>query len=50
MKNCLNVSDDDASGYELDKALILTGHTDDILTAGEATLSVEWLQKINNTN
>jgi len=50
MKNCLNVSDDDASGYELDKALILTGHTDDILTTGEATLSVEWLQKINNTN
>ena len=50
MKNCLNVSDDDASGYELDKAVILTGHTDDILTTGEATLSVEWLQKINNTN
>ena len=50
MKNCLNVSDDDASGYELDKALILTGHTDDILTTGEATLSVEWLQKVNATN
>jgi hypothetical protein len=49
-KNCLNVSDDDASGYELEKALILTGHTDDILTTGEATLSVEWLQKVNATN
>ena len=49
-KNCLNVSDDDASGYEIDKALILTGHTDDILSTGEATLSVEWLQKINATN
>ena len=48
--NCLNVSDDDASGYEIDKALILTGHTDDILTTGEATLSVEWLQKVNATN
>ena len=49
-KNCLNVSDDDASGYEIDKALILTASTDDILTTGEATLSVEWLQKINATN
>ena len=49
-KNCLNVSDDDASGYEIDKALILTGHTDDILSTGEATLSVEWLQKVNATN
>ena len=49
-KNCLNVSDDDASGYEIDKALILTAHTDDILSTGEATLSVEWLQKVNATN
>ena len=49
-KNCLNVSDDDASGYEIDKALILTGHTDDILTTGEATVSVEWLQKVNAPN
>ena len=48
--NCLNVSDDDASGYEIDKALILTASTDDILTTGEATLSVEWLQKVNATN
>ena len=49
-KNCLNVSDDDASGYEIDKALILTASTDDILSTGEATLSVEWLQKVNATN
>ena len=49
-KNCLNVSDDDASGYEIDKALILTAHTDDVLSTGEATLSVEWLQKVNATN
>ena len=48
--NCLNVADDDASGYEIDKALILTAHTDDILSTGEATLSVEWLQKVNATN
>ena len=50
MVNCLNVSDDDASGYEIDKALILTASTDDILSTGEATLSVEWLQKVNATN
>jgi len=50
MKNCLNVADDDASGYEIDKALILTAHTDDILSTGEAVLSVEWLQKVNATN
>ena len=50
MVNCLNVSDDDASGYELEKVVIITGHTDDILTAGEAVLSVEWLQKVNATN
>jgi len=50
MVNCLNVSDDDASGYELEKVVIITGHTDDILSTGEAVLSVEWLQKVNATN
>ena len=50
MKNCLNVSDDDASGYEVDKAVVISAKTDDALTAGEAVLSVEWLQKVNNTN
>ena len=50
MKNCLNVSDDDASGYEIDKAVVITAKTDDALTAGDGVLSIEWLQRINNTN
>ena len=50
MKNCLNVSDDDASGYEIDKVVIITCATDDTLTAGDGLLSIEWLQKINDTN
>ena len=50
MKNCLNVSDDDASGYEMDKAVVLTAATDDALTTGEAVLNVYWTQQINNTN
>ena len=50
MKNCLNVSDDDASGYEMDKAVVLSAKTDDALTAGEAVLNIYWTQQINNTN
>jgi len=50
MKNCLNVSDDDASGYEIDKAVVVTAKTDDTLSAGDGVLSVEWLQKVNATN
>ena len=50
MKNCLNVSDDDASGYEMDKAVIITAKTDDALTTGEAVLNVYWSQQVNNTN
>ena len=50
MKNCLNVSDDDASGYEMDKAVVISAKTDDALTAGEAVLNVYWTQQINNTN
>ena len=50
MKNCLNVCDDDASGYEIDKAVVITAKTDDTLTAGDGVLSIEWLQRINNTN
>jgi hypothetical protein len=50
MKNCLNVSDDDASGYEMDKAVVLSAKTDDALTTGEAVLNVYWTQQINNTN
>jgi len=47
---CLNVSNDDASGYEIDKAVAITVNTDDVMTAGQGYLYVEWLQKINNTN
>ena len=50
MTNCLNVSDDDASGYEIDKVVVFTAATDDTLTAGSGVISVEWLQKINATN
>ena len=34
MTNCLNVSDDDASGYEIDKVVVFTAKIDDTLTAG----------------
>ena len=50
MKNCLNVSDDDASGYEMDKVVVISAKTDDALTAGEGVLNVYWTQQINNTN
>ena len=50
MKNCLNVSDDDASGYEMDKAVVITAKTDDTLTAGEGVLNMYWTQQINDTN
>ena len=49
-KNCLNVSDDDASGYEIDKALALTVNCAAAPTAGSSVLVVNWLQRINNTN
>ena len=50
MKNCLNVSDDDASGFEMDKAVVISAKTDDALTAGEGVLNIYWTQQINNTN
>ena len=50
MKNCLNVSDDDAAGYEMDKAVVITAKTDDALTTGEGVLNVYWTQMINDTN
>ena len=50
MKNCLNVSDDDASGFEMDKAVVITAKTDDALTAGEGVLNIYWTQQINDTN
>jgi len=46
----LNVSDDDASGYEIDKAVAITVNTDDALSAGQGYLYIEWLQKVNGTN
>jgi len=50
MKNCLNVSDDDAAGYEMDKVVVISAKTDDALTAGEGVLNIYWTQQINNTN
>ena len=48
--NCMNVSDDDASGYEVDKALVMTANFGAAVSAGNAVLNVTWLQKINNAN
>ena len=50
MKNCLNVSDDDAAGFEMDKAVVISAKTDDALTAGEGVLNIYWTQQINDTN
>ena len=50
MKNCLNVSDDDASGFEMDKAVVISAKTDDALTAGEGVLNIYWTQQVNDTN
>ena len=50
MKNCLNVSDDDASGYEMDKAVVISAKTDDTLSTGEGVLNVYWTQQVNDTN
>ena len=50
MKNCLNVSDDDASGFEMDKAVVISAKTDDALTGGEGVLNIYWTQSVNNTN
>ena len=48
--NCMDVSNDDASGYEVDKSLVLTASMADTPTTGNAYLTVDWLQRINNTN
>ena len=50
MKNCLNVSDDDAAGYEIDKAVVVTVKTDDALSAGDGVLVMHWIQKANDAN
>jgi len=49
-KNCMNVSDDDASGYEVDKSVVMTINCAAAPTAGNAVMNITWLQKINNTN
>jgi len=49
--NCMNVSDGDASGYEVDKAVIITmTHASSIATTGKSYLTIDWLQKANGTN
>ena len=49
--SCLNVSDGDASGYEIDKAIVITFTTGTAApSAGNSYLVVDWLQKANNTN
>jgi len=49
-KNCLNVSDDDAAGFEIDKALSLTVNSAATLGAGNAVLFCSWLQRANDAN
>jgi len=48
--NCMDVSNDDASGYEVDKSLVLTATMADTPTTGNAYLTVDWLQRVNGTN
>ena len=48
--NCMNVSDDDASGYEVDKAVIMTANFGDTPSTGTSYLTIDWLQRVNNTN
>jgi len=49
--SCMNVSDGDASGYEIDKAVIITmTHASGIATTGNSYLTIDWLQKANGTN
>jgi len=48
--NCMNVSDDDASGYEVDKSVVMTINCAAAPTAGNPYLTIDWLQKINATN
>ena len=49
--NCMNVSDGDASGYEVDKAVIITAtNATAAPSAGNSYLTMDWMQKINATN
>ena len=48
--SCLNVSDGDASGYEIDKAIVITFTTGTAApAAGNSYLVVDWLPKAKNT-
>ena len=40
----------DAAGYEIDKAVVVTVKTDDALTAGDGVLVMHWIQKANDAN
>ena len=47
----MNKSDGDDSGYEIDKAVIITmTHASSIATTGNSYLTIDWMQKINATN
>jgi len=48
--NCMDVSNDDASGYEVDKSVVMTATIADTPTTGNSYLTIDWLQKINATN
>jgi len=49
--SCMNVSDGDASGYEIDKAVIITITSASAAPgAGNSYLTIDWLQKANATN
>jgi len=49
--SCMNASDGDASGYEVDKAIVITLTIASAApTTGNSYLTVDWLQKANATN
>jgi len=49
--SCMNASDGDASGYEIDKAVTITcTNAAAAPAAGNSNLVITWLQKINGTN
>jgi len=49
--SCMNSSDGDASGYEVDKAVVFTvTNAAAAPAAGNSYLTMDWLQKINTTN
>jgi hypothetical protein len=49
--SCMNTSDGDASGYEIDKAVVFTAtNAASAPAAGNSYLTMDWLQKVNATN